>query len=48
MTFASQKTLFGSFVMVQYRVIDEDKFSDQNFSLGKPHFMLQSVKIEAK
>ena len=49
MTFAPQKFRFGFLVMVYDRVDDEDKFSCENFGLGRPRFHVTShLNTEAK
>ena len=49
MNFAPQKTHFGFLVMVYDRGGDGEKFSYENFCLGRPHFHSTShLKIEAK
>ena len=46
---AAKKTLFGFLVMAYDRVGDGDKFSYENFGLGKPRFHATiHFKIEAK
>ena len=48
-TFAPQKALFSFSVMVYYKVGNGDKFSYENFGLGRPSFLATShLKIEAK
>ena len=48
MTFALQKALFGSLIMVYDRVSDGYKFSHQKFGLGKPLcYATSHLKVEA-
>ena len=43
------QTLFGFLVMVYYRVGNGNKFSYENFGLGRPHFYATShLKIEVE
>ena len=49
MNFAPQKTIFGFLVMAYDRMADGDKFSNENFGLGRTCFNVNShLKIEAK
>ena len=49
MTFAPQRTLFGSLVMVHNRVGDGDKFLYKKFGLERSRFQAAShLKIEVK
>ena len=49
MIFALQKTLFCFLVMVYDIVGDGNKFSYENFGLGRPHFhATRHLKTEAK